>query len=49
MRDFYLPYYKYEYVDWLHQRYPTSSIQKWLKMNKKRLQAIYCAIRTKRG
>lgn len=46
--DFYLPHYKYEYVQWLKRNYEKNKngdIINWDKFPLKRLKAIYIGIR----
>ena len=43
-RDFWIPKYKSQYIDWLKNKYPKVN---WNKKNKKNLQAIYFNIRKK--
>lgn len=47
--DFYVPKHKYEYVNYFHKQYPKASVSKFERMKFEQLQAIYYAIRTRRG
>jgi len=44
MKDYWIPKFKYELVDWLSKRYPGEQ-HKFGNMNKKRLYAIYFSVR----
>lgn len=45
MKDFWVPQYKYQLVEFLTKIYGGKS--KWNKMNKKRLYAIYFSLRNR--
>ena len=47
--DFWLPSNKEGYINYLYNRYPNVSLNKWVKMKSKKLKAIYIAIRSKKG
>jgi hypothetical protein len=49
VKDYWLPDFKWQFVDWFKRTYPNVSVNRWQKMSKARLMAIYCAIRSKRG
>lgn len=44
--DFYIPQYRWQYIEWLSKRYPGG---KFKHMGLKQLQAIYLTVRRQNG
>lgn len=43
MKDYYMPRYRYEFIEWLRNRFPDDE-RKFHKMRLDQLIAIYCSV-----